>query len=62
VIAKIVFIFLAVIAVLGMFGKWRMPGKDALNAMKRKTLDARKCPKCGRYSIGKGPCDCGKRG
>ena len=61
-IAKIVFIFRAVIAVLGMFGKWRVPGSDAIKSVKRKTLDAKKCPGCGRYKIGKGPCDCGRKG
>jgi hypothetical protein len=51
VIFKIVTLFLIVIAVLGMFGKLRVPGA--------KRLAAAKCPSCGRYRIGKGPCSCG---
>lgn len=54
VIAKIVALFLVFIAVLGMFGKLRFPGQ--------KRLASAKCPKCGRYRIGKGPCTCKKGG
>ncbi|MEM8730049.1 MAG: hypothetical protein AAGF79_09025 [Pseudomonadota bacterium] len=52
VIVKIVTLFLVVIAVLAMFGrlKLRLPGRDRLSRGK--------CPKCGRYQIGKGPCPC----
>ncbi|KAA8608447.1 short-chain dehydrogenase [Salipiger aestuarii] len=50
-LAKIVAIFLVVIAVLGMFGKLRMPGAAR--------IANRKCPRCGRYRIGSGPCGCG---
>ncbi|WP_198389329.1 hypothetical protein [Roseovarius faecimaris] len=53
-IAKIVALFLVFIAVLGVFGKLRFPGQ--------KRLASAKCPKCGRYRIGKGPCPCGKGG
>lgn len=49
---KIVALFLVFIAILGMFGKLRFPGQ--------KRLAAAKCAKCGRYRIGKGPCNCGK--
>ena len=51
-ILKIVFLFLAVMAVLAMFGRVRFPGQQK--------LANRKCPKCGRYRIGRGPCSCGK--
>lgn len=53
---KIVSLFLVVIVVLGMFGKAKLllPG--------RKRLESAKCPDCGRYRIGKGPCPCGRRG
>ncbi|MEX0284358.1 MAG: hypothetical protein AB3N23_07075 [Paracoccaceae bacterium] len=54
VIAKIVFLFLAFIAVLAMFGRLRFPGQ--------KRLQSAKCPSCGRYRIGKGPCTCGRGG
>ena len=45
---------LVAMVVLAMFGKLRLPGQDK--------LAARKCPGCGRYRIGKGPCACGKGG
>ncbi|CUH75383.1 hypothetical protein [Tropicibacter naphthalenivorans] len=59
-LAKIVFLFLAFIAVLGIFGRLKVPGGARLASLKRKTLDAKKCPDCGRYQIGQGPCDCRK--
>ena len=51
-IVKIVALFLAGIAVLAMFGRFRFPGQ--------KRLAAAKCPRCGKFKIGKGPCSCGK--
>ncbi len=51
-IVKAVTIFLVFIAVLAMFGRLRFPGQKRLEAMK--------CRRCGRYRIGKGPCDCGQ--
>ena len=51
-IAKIVVLFLVFIAVLGMFGKLRLPGA--------KRLAAKRCPNCGKLRIGRGPCDCSK--
>lgn len=60
-ILKIVALFLAFIAVLGFFGKLRVPGAKQLDALRKRTkLGSRKCPHCGRYKIGKGPCDCRK--
>lgn len=50
VITKIVSLFLIAMGVLAMFGKLRLPWINKLT-------DA-KCPKCGRYRIGKGPCPC----
>ncbi|MFT4700053.1 MAG: hypothetical protein ACI9ND_000814 [Yoonia sp.] len=52
-IAKIILLFLAFIAVLAMFGKWRFPGQEKLAAAK--------CQSCGRFRIGKGRCACKKR-
>ncbi|WP_198014471.1 hypothetical protein [Salipiger mucosus] len=49
-LSKIVAIFLVVVAVMGMFGKLRLPGREKLSNVK--------CPDCGRYRIGKGPCPC----
>ncbi|WP_172299486.1 hypothetical protein [Pseudoruegeria sp. HB172150] len=51
-IVKIVVLFLVAMGVMAMFGKLRLPGQ--------KHLSNRKCPRCGRYRIGKGPCDCRK--
>ncbi|WP_185962133.1 hypothetical protein [Palleronia caenipelagi] len=49
---KIVSLFLIGMLVLAMFGRLRLPGQ--------KHLSSRKCPSCGRYRIGKGPCSCRK--
>nr|WP_083834618.1 hypothetical protein [Oceanicola sp. S124] len=51
-ILKVVILFLAVMAVLAMFGKLRVPGRPAPRR------PGGKCPKCGRHRIGKGPCPC----
>jgi len=51
VIIKIVSLFLIGMVVLAMFGRLRFPGA--------KRLASAKCPKCGRFRIGKGPCSCG---
>ena len=53
-IAKAMFIFLAFMVVLAIFGKFRFPGQERLAAAK--------CPKCLRFKIGKGPCQCEKSG
>ncbi|EAQ05140.1 hypothetical protein OB2597_07640 [Pseudooceanicola batsensis HTCC2597] len=50
-ILKIVILFLVAMGVMAMFGKLKLPGRDKLG---------RKCPSCGRYRIGKGPCPCGR--
>jgi len=38
--------------VLAMFGKFTFPGQ--------KQLQNAKCKRCGRFKIGRGPCDCTK--
>lgn len=53
VIVKIVLLFLIGMGVLAMFGKLRLPGG--------KRLAAARCPGCGRFSLGKGPCGCGHK-
>lgn len=63
-IVKIAALFLVFIAVLGMFGKLRVPGSKQLSKLRDKArLGNAKCRHCGRYKIGKGPCACqeGKR-
>lgn len=53
---KIVTLFLLAMAVLAMFGRLRLP---RLTQKKKPPLQARSsCPRCGRFIIGKGPCDC----
>lgn len=51
-ILKVMMLFLAFMAVLAMFGRLRFPGQQKLSSLR--------CKGCGRYRIGKGPCDCGK--
>ncbi len=53
-IAKIVLLFLVFMAVLAMFGRLRFPGQ--------KFIQSKRCPRCGRLRIGKGPCPCEKGG
>lgn len=55
-IVKIIFLFLAVMMVLGMFGRWKLRLPKPLDRAKLTT----KCKACGRHKIGKGPCPCGK--
>ena len=50
---KIVSLFLIAMLVLALFGRLRLSGLDM--------LDKKKCPRCGRYRIGKGPCDCERK-
>lgn len=54
VIIKIVTLFLVAMVVLAMFGKLRLPGG--------RHLTSGRCPSCGRFRIGKGPCSCGRGG
>lgn len=58
-VVKIVFLFLAFMAVLAIFGRLRVPGSKTLGRLRKGALEARKCPSCGRYRIGKDPCPCG---
>ena len=51
---KIVTLFLIGMLVLAMFGRLRFPGQKKLQSLK--------CDRCGRYSMGKGPCACTKKG
>ena len=53
-LVKAVTFFLIGIAVLAMFGRLRFPGQTRLKNAK--------CRKCGRYTLGKGPCSCGQTG
>lgn len=59
-LSKIVALFLIVMLVLGMFGKLRL-GNRLKGPRDQKSLGKpRRCKSCGRYVLGKGPCDCGQ--
>lgn len=61
---KIVTLFLIVMAVLGMFGAFRMRGRGQ-GKVGRDTKAGdlpgkpRKCRSCGAFIVGKGKCACG---
>lgn len=48
----IVGLFLVAMMALALWGRLRRTGPPAISR--------RKCKQCGRYVIGKGPCDCGR--
>jgi hypothetical protein len=48
---KIVSLFLLGMVILAVFGRLRLPGRGK--------AASRRCTRCGRFRIGKGPCDCG---
>lgn len=50
---KFVTFFLIAMLVLAMFGRLRVPGTKGRGLKK-----PGKCPRCGRYRIGPGKCDC----
>ncbi len=54
---KAVFLFLIFIVALALFGRLRMPGNPLSGRLRRPA----KCPNCGRYRIGGGPCPCRAR-
>lgn len=61
---KVITFFLIGILILAIFGKLRLPGnlsgrgQTPKGGVAGRLNTARKCPKCGRYSIGNAPCDC----
>lgn len=58
-LSKVVLVFLLVMVVIGMIGKaFTKPGGGRHN----RVLPASRCRRCGRFSIGSGPCDCEKGG
>jgi hypothetical protein len=59
-LAKVVIIFLLAMVLLGMVGKWLFPG-TIRRAVARRAA-AVKCPKCGRFLMGRRTCDCGHKG
>ncbi len=53
---KVVSLFLVVMAVLALFGRLRVPRVSVRK--KPKAIDTHKCPECGAFIVGKGPCPC----
>jgi hypothetical protein len=54
-LVKIITFFLIGMAVLAMFGRLRIGGRARKPKLPPKPA---KCPDCGAYVIGKGPCAC----
>lgn len=61
-LVKIVSLFLVGIAALALFGRLRWPGAGRKRVAKggEKPGKPGKCPACGAYKVGSGPCPCGK--
>jgi len=59
-VVRVVLLFLIGILVLAMFGRLKTP-KIGVRGKRSKILKSRKCPKCGSYILGEGPCACEKR-
>jgi hypothetical protein len=57
---KTIIIFLLAMALLGMVGKWLFPG--AISRSIKRQIRPATCPKCGRYRLGRGSCDCRRKG
>lgn len=51
-IIRIVFLFLIFIAVLAMFGRLRLPGRDRISRLPRPRI----CRHCGRTRLRRGNC------
>jgi hypothetical protein len=64
-LVKVIFLFLLVMAAIGMIGNLVFPGALTRAAKRRLPLaKAATCPRCGRYRIGKTGCGkgCDSRG
>jgi hypothetical protein len=62
-LVKILILFLGGMALIGLIGKWLFPGAIRRAVTKRMSLaKPSRCAECGRYLIGQGGCDCGKKG
>jgi hypothetical protein len=59
-LVKIVILFLAAMAILGMVGNWLFPG--AIRRSLQQRAKPGKCPDCGRFLMGRKNCDCGRKG
>lgn len=62
-LVKTVILFLAGMALIGLIGKWLFPGTFRRVTSRRIALaKPPRCARCGRYLLGKGGCDCAKKG
>jgi hypothetical protein len=59
-LVKIILIFLGAMALIGMVGNWLFPG--AIKRSLQQRVKPVKCPKCGRFLIGRSGCDCERKG
>ena len=57
---KIILVFLGLMVLVALIGRALFP--SALPRVMRKRAAPPVCAKCGRYLIGQGGCDCGKKG
>lgn len=58
-ISKIALVLVALVVLAGALSRWRKPPKAQPGANEIEA--ARKCPDCGTYLIGQGPCPCADR-
>jgi hypothetical protein len=62
-VLKVVSLFLVVIVALAFFGRIRFgskPGGTRIGGITPPRMaKPQKCPSCGRFLIGTGPCECG---
>lgn len=61
-LVKAVILFLAGMALIGFIGKWLFPQAMRRAVRNLPVVRAATCSRCGRYLIGKGGCDCRKKG
>lgn len=54
-LVKIVTLFLVFMAALALFGRLRLPRRNRRSDLPPRP---RKCPDCGGWVVGKGPCRC----
>jgi hypothetical protein len=56
-LTKVAIIFLGGMVLLALVGRALFPG--SLRLRRNQAARPGTCPECGRFIIGKGPCDCG---
>lgn len=55
---RLVLLFLVGMVVLSVLGKFRLTGSKKPDP--KEVRKAKKCPHCGTWRIGEGPCACGR--